>query len=869
LYRRRENRDSQSSNQRVNRAITSGKNLIILEKSEASEGSENRRRGFPFLSFSIASAILFFLFLIPLQDTRSANSQAEYNEGRQLFLHGQLEKCQQYADERYKRFQIYDPEWAAKFRLLEARAMLYRGLYGDTLAALADYHPHASTSDDRVQELTTEGISFAHLHRFPAAIQALAKAENLCAQHTVESCGEVFGALGILATERGRLSAARQLFLESLSFAQTHHNRDLESNARLNLGTVSLQDNHYDEAVDWSQAAYTASISLGNENRAQIALGNLGWAYFELGDFERAIALFREAEQESIKLGNIRDQLKWIITAGYVDQGSGDFPHAMSSYNEALALARQITSKEDIVDSLEDLAHLSIATGKLDEASAYLAQLTPLVRATENRLDDLDVLLAQGEIAAARNQDQQADGAFRTVDVDPASQISMRLGAEHELAKLYERRGDRVAANRMYETTLTTFEQARQKLQHEDSKLPFLANATPIYDDYVHMLVQEGKVQEALAVADHSRARALAQGLGLTISAQPATLHPSDIARKADATLLFYWLGRTQSYLWAVTSKKTVVIPLPAQTAIKPVVERYRRALLGPDDVLATLNPDGTSLYQMLIEPVKDLIPSGSNVVILSDGVLSQLNFETLIVPSPHPHYWIEDATLVSAPSLYMLASAKPFTRTTRNALLLGDALSPNPDYPELPKAAVEMRRIEKHFAANEQTVFVRQRANPATYMSSDPEQYAYIHFVAHGVASLTNPLDSAIILSRANPGDDSFKLYAREIIQHPIHARLVTISSCYGGGTRSYAGEGLVGLSWAFLRAGAHNVIGALWDVSDDSTPALMDTLYQGLEEGLPPSAALRRAKLAMLHDQRNFRNPFFWAPFQIYTGI
>jgi len=46
----------------------------------------------------------------------------------------------------------------------------------------------------------------------------------------------------------------------------------------------------------------------------------------------------------------------------------------------------------------------------------------------------------------------------------------------------------------------------------------------------------------------------------------------------------------------------------------------------------------------------------------------------------------------------------------------------------------------------------------------------------------------------------------------------------------REYAGEGLVGLAWAFLRAGSHNVIGALWDVSDASTPELMGHLYDGI---------------------------------------
>ena len=107
---------------------------------------------------------------------------------------------------------------------------------------------------------------------------------------------------------------------------------------------------------------------------------------------------------------------------------------------------------------------------------------------------------------------------------------------------------------------------------------------------------------------------------------------------------------------------------------------------------------------------------------------------------------------------------------------------------------------------------------------------------MAHGTASRSDPLDSAIVLSPPPDNPDNFKLYARDIMRYPLHARLVTISACYGSGLRAYAGEGLVGLSWAFLRAGAHNVIGALWEVNDASTPLLMDHLYGDLE----PAAVL-----------------------------
>jgi CHAT domain-containing protein len=247
----------------------------------------------------------------------------------------------------------------------------------------------------------------------------------------------------------------------------------------------------------------------------------------------------------------------------------------------------------------------------------------------------------------------------------------------------------------------------------------------------------------------------------------------------------------------------------------------------------------------------------------------------------------------------------------------MGDAISPDANYPQLAYASTEMQEIEKHFAAGERTVYAREQAAPEAYLRSNLSQYAYIHFVSHGVASQTDPLDSAIILSKGGlpkggaalagiakdvalqagmlrgedspdgplrdgsasqdaggdagrQGEDqSFKLYAREIMQHPIDARLVTISACYGNGTRVYVGEGLVGLSWAFLHAGAHNAIGALWEASDRSTAILMDALYKGLAAGEAPGVALRNAQLELLHAKTNFHKPFYWAPFQIYTRM
>ncbi|MGB6677511.1 MAG: CHAT domain-containing protein, partial [Terriglobales bacterium] len=455
------------------------------------------------------------------------------------------------------------------------------------------------------------------------------------------------------------------------------------------------------------------------------------------------------------------------------------------------------------------------------------------------------------------------------------SPVFLKWEAERSLARLYEHENQPDSAEQEYRTALITFETARSSLQHEDSRLPFLTNATRIYDDYIHFLISRGKTDRALQVADYSRARTLSEGLGYLpkgTAFAPDPLNTQQAAKRAGGAILFYWLGEKQSYLWAITPQKTTLFVLPPASEIDAAVQRYRKALVGPQDVLETSNADGTALYTMLISPAQSQLAKDAQVFIIPDGSLNSLNFETLLVSGPKPHYWIEDATIADANSLRLLAASQGSThdRTKTGAgklLLIGDAVSPNADYAELPKASVEIENIEKHFAPAGREVLTRAQATAPAYLESDPEQFAYIHFVAHGTASRLSPLDSAVILSKASAEEDSFKLYARDIIHHPLHAQLVTISTCYGAGARAYKGEGLVGLSWAFLHAGAHNVIGALWEVSDASTPRLMDQLYGELDKGRSPRAALRSAKLSLLHSG-SFRKPFYWAPFQLYTG-
>jgi CHAT domain-containing protein len=368
-------------------------------------------------------------------------------------------------------------------------------------------------------------------------------------------------------------------------------------------------------------------------------------------------------------------------------------------------------------------------------------------------------------------------------------------------------------------------------------------------------------------VADRSRARLLREALGdAAPKAAPGVARFQQTAGALNAVILFYWLAPTQSFVWAVSKGGVAFAVLPGERAIAARVDAYQRLILRSRDPLAENAEDGRWLYDTLVAPIRSAVPPGARIVFVPDGALHQLNPETFVAGTPAPHYWIQDVTVSVAPSISVLApvaSAAP-AGPSRALLIIGDPASPDPAFPRLANASQEITRIADRFAPEARTVFSGAQASPPAYLSSDPARYAFIHFAAHAAANRESPLESAVMLSAA---DDRSKLYARDILRVPIRADLVTISACRSAGARTYAGEGLVGLTWAFLTSGAKNVIAAVWNVDDASTAVLMDDLYERLARGEAAADALRQSKLALLASSSAYRKPYYWAPFLTYS--
>ncbi|MFZ3214814.1 MAG: CHAT domain-containing protein [Candidatus Acidiferrales bacterium] len=800
----------------------------------------------------------------------AAQPAAAYRDAEAKFEEGDLIAAYQESDAAYQEFSERKPEWASRFRVLEAEILVWRGLSDDAVRLLeAPAARGLDAGETGARRELVLGLAQCSLQRFDEAETHFDQAERLAERYQPDLRGEILLARGNLFYARGDFHAADNSYLQSLQFARDKRQSFLTLKSLGSLGAVSTEEERFDESIDWDEQALELSRAIGARTATEKVMGNLGRSYYKMGDFEQALALLTDAKDAAVRLGVTKDEMLWLMNIGEIEYVQNAYAAAEGDFQQALALARKLENRTSMATCLSNLAVVELRQGSYGVATQQNREALALERDDGDRPRWLQSLITDGYIAADTNEFETAESDFTEVSREKDLDYYLARQAEAGLADLYVKQKKPAAADAHFRKAMATIEAARSAVRREDLRLSFLSGVADFYDDYIDFLVSQRRTEEALRVAEVSRGRTLAEGLGFSSSAvsfAAKDFHPQQIAKKVDAPIFSYWLGLEHSYLWVITPRRVAMFTLPAAGEIDPLVQTYRQALLGSRDVLETRNEAGQKLYELLVAPASGMIAKGSRVTILPDGSLYGLNFETLLAPAPELHYWIEDVDVSYANSLTLLAAgaSRPAMRA-KNLLLMGDAVSPDAEFPRLPQAAAEMSEVENHFPAAERTVLAGTEATPQAYFASQPQGFAYIHFVTHGTASRTSPLDSAVILTKQ--GDD-YKLYARDIIQHPLHAELVTISACHGEGVRAYSGEGLVGLSWAFLRAGAHGVIAALWEVNDNSTPQLMDHLYEEMGRGVAPDAALRDAKLALLHSGGVYRRPYYWAPFELYRG-
>jgi CHAT domain-containing protein len=481
-------------------------------------------------------------------------------------------------------------------------------------------------------------------------------------------------------------------------------------------------------------------------------------------------------------------------------------------------------------------------------------------------------------------------------------------------------------ARAQLETAIAGIEGVRAALTADPAKIGFLEDRVEVFHALVDLLAETDEPLAALAAAERARARALADllagriepdgeaGAALArvrtteIDARPesgeadgdvlalrgagsldaamAALRDADedlaslvaaealtgteivsLARSSASTLVEYLVTADALHVWVVSPEGAVHAhrePV-GRDQLRAAVERIRRTW---EEAVAAGLPSGSeaaaelaALHALVVAPIEAWLPTDPEAVVtlVPHDALFLVPFAALPDAAGRP--LIERHALSTTPSLTVLAQLVTDGPAQQGLewLALGNPVPPaDAGLGRLPWTADEVERAADRFPAAGRRVLIGAAASEAGLRALGPTA-RIIHVAAHGAVSDWEPLASAIVLS---PGDghDGW-LRASEVFGLALDAELVVLSGC-STGLGKLSGEGFLGLSRAFLYAGADELLVSLWDVSDRATAELMDAFYAARGAGRSDPAALREAQLTL---RDRYPHPFLWAGFSL----
>lgn len=339
----------------------------------------------------------------------------------------------------------------------------------------------------------------------------------------------------------------------------------------------------------------------------------------------------------------------------------------------------------------------------------------------------------------------------------------------------------------------------------------------------------------------------------------------------------------------------------------------------GPSENLTAFVAAANALYKAAVEPAAGMIGE-KRLLIVADGALNYIPFEALVKTTDGADYaslsyLVKTNEVVYAPSASVVAAIRSTSSTDRGSgrkvLVVADPIFNSSD-PRLkagpatqsvgevrglglglesaisdvtgsaggPSAsgglqlarlsgtrteADEIAKIAKA-GGGQADVWTDLNASEENIRTRDVTNYRVVHIATHGLLDTERPQFTGVVLSLVgNKTGDGF-LRTDEIFNLRMGAPLVMLSACETGLGKEKRGEGVIGLTRAFMYAGAPTVGVSLWSVADKSTAELMTDFYKRLlaPSPQPPSSAMRDAQVAMISGKK-YSAPFYWAPFVI----
>ena len=759
----------------------------------------------------------------------------------------------------------------------------------------------ASAEDGELRNMIHEGGALFRKGSYREASQIFESAFVKAQQSSLTGlAGRALGNLGGCQYALHRYQEALHSFIEARRLSESAKDTATVAVWDADIASIYSAMGEFDAAAEWIE--HSIQGMAGQERAKDLPKLQIQLAYLRgnQGRMSEAADLFRRGIQGADRAGDLELYAIGWNQLGEILLSRGDLAAAENPLLEGYRTRKLHHLPLDT--SYRSLGRLKLAQGDISAASALLDRAVELAAHPRGLTPTWDtyhwrglVRLAQGRQLDALQDLRIALRLGRAWRWSAPDDDTTRVGTEGMLDEVHSAFVD--AGNQLYLKThdpALARETFTANEENRAASLRVLSESGPKQKSEAQVLPSTywealGRLQRAEVAALRNgkeeglgAARAelirLEASLGNTLRPLPEDL--PDAARRQlppDTTLFSFHLGTQSSWLWALNHAGMDVYRLPGRPEIASQVSEVTAAMREKQTDSAAL---AAHLYQTLFGQVAPQYRNASRWLLALDQPLFDVPIATLAEAlDPHPVYVVERhiVELIPGVAYWLDSRERPDPQLSNLFVGVGDpiynradarltpALAGNAEGLSLPRLVGSGVEVESCARAwHGPTALLRgDDASRQKLLEQLKRRPAVLHVAAHYLESAARARYGLIALSVSPKGDDEV-LTPFEISRWHIHAGVVVLSGCHSASGAAVPGEGLLGLTRAWLAAGAQAVIGTLWDTLDDNGP-LFAALYNNLhgEQWLDAGRALRDAQLEMIRRGGRLNHPAYWGAY------
>jgi CHAT domain-containing protein len=706
------------------------------------------------------------------------------------------------------------------------------------------------------------------------------------------------GEIGFAAFLEGEMGEARHRVAGALLKAQATGDVGAQIRYLAAIGTAQVLAGNTDDALGYFDKALKVATANPDSGYQFLIQEGRVQAFIAAKRFDAASRLAQQVIAEAKSRGKRVKETQALITASRIAVAQHSDDRAIGELKRAIALAEAGGFRRLLADAEFDLAEINHRHGDLRDANTLAERGLAATQSDgelylmPERLETLAQLKAsQGRFTEADDDYKRAADIIDSV-LGNVSSASAKSNIIRAMSNIYTEHFSLVA-DRLRNTNegYDLLERARGRATAEllmSGKHANTAGQIQIENEISRLQLRLARAKTTGEIRRlRDRIFLVEQKRWLNSSGmdesgsrpwEPVSLAKVQSSLSSSTAILEYVIADPTSYCLVITHNRARIVALAGRDAIQSRVKNYLELVKSRKDV----HGKAESLERILLQPI-DEARTASNLIIVRDGILYLLPFEALI--QPDGKYLLESHTISYAPSastLYMLERTAVGRRSSQTLLAVGgvpygedaaltrlaslDGLVNGP-LSDLPGSKDEVDAAIKSMPGLSATVLTDKDATEKAFKSAGLENREIIHLAVHGFANVHHPDSAALLfLSDAKAQEDGI-LQASEIAHLRLSASLVVLSACDTAVGRLQGEEGIATLSRAFMLAGARSVVSTLWPVDDTFSLFVMKRFYAGLSAGETVSAALRNAKLDVLHTFGERAVPYVWAGY-IFEG-